>query len=131
MKRMISLILLLVRHVFRGDEFLVVCSDRCGIGTEVRAGHGLGWSAGRMRVRSVRGGSGQDFSNSSGAGLNFANAGRKQTNIFNPGRTLLKNKHGSTRKIKGWPVTLKVCQPRNHLSCCEYFPSEIPTKLSR
>ena len=86
MKRMISLILLLVRHVFRGDEFLVVCSDRCGIGTEVRAGHGLGWSAGRMRVRSVRGGSGKDFSNSSGAGLNFANAWRKQTKNFNPGR---------------------------------------------
>jgi len=87
---MISLILLLVRHVFRGDEFLVVFSDRCGIGSEeVRASHGLGWSAGRVRVRSVRGGSGQDLSNSSGAGLNFANAGRKQTKNFNPGRTLL------------------------------------------
>jgi len=43
MKGMISLILLLVRHVFRGDEFLVVFSDRPGIGTErVREGHGLG-----------------------------------------------------------------------------------------
>jgi len=87
---MISLILLLVRHVFRGDEFLVVFSDRRGIGSEeVWAGHGLRWSAGRVRVRSVRGGSGQDFSNSSGTGLNFANAGRKQTKIFNRGRTLL------------------------------------------
>ena len=55
MKVMISLILLLVRHVFRGDEFLVVFSDRRGIGPEkVREGHGLGWSAGRVRVRSVR-----------------------------------------------------------------------------
>jgi len=59
MKGMISLILLLVRHVFRGDEFLIVFSDRRGIGTEnVREGHGLGWSAGagkkcarRERVR--------------------------------------------------------------------------------
>ena len=44
MKGMISLILLLVRHVFRGDEFLVVFfSDRHGIGTEkVREGHWLG-----------------------------------------------------------------------------------------
>ena len=86
---MISLILLLVRHVFRGDEFLVVLSDRRRIGTEkVREGHGLGWSAGRVRVRvrSVRGGSRQDFSNSSGAGLNFANAGRKQTKHFKPGQ---------------------------------------------
>jgi len=78
MKGMISLILLLVRHVFRGDEFLVFFSDRRGIGTEkVREGHGLGWSAGRVRDRSVRSGSGQDFSNSSWAGLHFANAGRK------------------------------------------------------
>jgi len=90
MKGMISLILLLVRHVFMSDEFLVVFSDRRRIGTEkVREGHGLGWSAGWVRVRSVRGGSRQDFSNSSGAGLNFANAGRKQTKNFNPGRTLL------------------------------------------
>ena len=97
---MISLIFLLVRHVFRGDEFLVVFSDRRGIGTEkVREEHGLGWSAGWVRDRSVRDGSGQDFSNSSGAGLNFTNVGRKQTKKFNPGRTLLQ-KHGSTRKIK-------------------------------
>ena len=41
MKRMISLILLPVRHVFRGDEFLVVFSDRRGIGIEkVQEGHG-------------------------------------------------------------------------------------------
>jgi len=87
---MINFILLLVRHVFRGDEFLVVFSNRRGIGTEkVREGHGLGWSAGRARVRSVRGGSGQDFSNSSEAGLNFANTWRQQTKNFNPGRTLL------------------------------------------
>ena len=87
---MISLILLLVRHVFRGDEFLVVFSDRCGIGPEkVREEHGLGWSAGWVQDRSVRDGSGQDFSNSSRVGLNFANAGRKQTKNFNPGRTLL------------------------------------------
>jgi len=59
MKGMISLILLLVRHVFRGDEFLVVFSDWRGIGTgRVREGHGLGWSAWRVRVRSVRGESG-------------------------------------------------------------------------
>jgi len=59
MKGMISLILLLVRHVFRGDEFLVVFSDRRGIGTEkVQEGHGLGWPAGQVRVRSVRGESG-------------------------------------------------------------------------
>jgi len=43
MKGMISLILLLVRHVFRGNEFLVVFSDRRGIGAEkVREGHRLG-----------------------------------------------------------------------------------------
>jgi len=54
MKGLISLILLLVRQVFRGDEFLSVFSDRRGIGTEkVREGHWLGWSAGRVRVRSV------------------------------------------------------------------------------
>ena len=39
MKGMISLILLLVRHVVRGDEFLVVFSDRRRIGT----GRGTGW----------------------------------------------------------------------------------------
>ena len=56
MKGMISLILLLVRQVFRGDEFLVFFSESRGIGTEkVREGHGLVWSAGRVRVRSVRG----------------------------------------------------------------------------
>ena len=59
MKGMINLILLLVRLVFRGDEFLVVFLDRRGIGTEkVREGHGLGWSAGRVRVRSLQGESG-------------------------------------------------------------------------
>ena len=60
MEGMISLILLLVRHVFGGgDEFLVVFSDRCGLGTEkVGEEHGLGWSAGRVQDRSVRGGSG-------------------------------------------------------------------------
>ena len=43
MKGMISFILLLVRHVFRGDEFLIVFSDRRGIGTEkVREGPGSG-----------------------------------------------------------------------------------------
>ena len=85
--------LLLVRHVFRGDEFLAVFLDRRAIGTEkVREGHRLGWSAGQVRVRSVRGGSGQDFSNSSRAGLNFANAGRKQTKNFNPGRTLVETR---------------------------------------
>ena len=26
---------------------------------------------------------------------------------------------------------LKVCQPRKHVSCCEYFPAEIPIKLNR
>ena len=128
MKGMISLILLLVRHVFRGDEFLAVFSDRRGIGTEkMQEGHGLGWSAGRVRVRSVWGGNGQDFSNSSGAGLNFANAGWKQTKNFNPGRTLVETwQHW---KIKRWPVMLKVCQPHKNLSC-EYFPAEIPTKLN-
>jgi len=78
MKGMISLILMLVRHVFRGDEFLAVFSDRRGISTEkVREGHGLGWSAGRVRVRSVRGGSGQDFSNSSRAGFEFCECGEE------------------------------------------------------
>ena len=49
----------IVRHVFRGDEFLAVFSDRSEIGTEkVREGHGLGWSAGRVRVRSLQGESG-------------------------------------------------------------------------
>jgi len=47
----------------------------------VRGGRGLGWSAGCVRVRSVRvrGGWGQDFSNSCGcgAGLNFAGAAKK------------------------------------------------------
>ena len=26
---------------------------------------------------------------------------------------------------------LKVCQPCKHLSSCEYFPAEIPTKLNQ
>ena len=44
----------LVRHV--GDEFLVVFSDRRGIGTEkVQEEHRLGWSAGRVQDRSVQG----------------------------------------------------------------------------
>jgi len=36
-------------------------------------GRGLGWSAGRVRIRSVRvrGGSGQDFSNSCGCGASL------------------------------------------------------------
>jgi len=54
MKGMISLILLLVRHVFRGDEFLVVFSDRRGL-AQKKCGRGMGWSARRVRVRSVRG----------------------------------------------------------------------------
>ena len=89
-KGMISLILLHVRHVLRGDEFLAVFSEGHGIGTEkLWEGHGLGWSVGWVWVRDVRGGSGQDFSNSSGAGLNFANAGWKQTKNFNLGKTLV------------------------------------------
>jgi len=44
---------------------------------------------------------------------------------------LLYQKHGSTTKLKRWPVMLKLCQPRNHLSHCEYFPAENPTKLTR
>jgi len=46
MKGMISLILLLVTHVFRGDEFLVVFSDRRGIATEKRVGMVCGAGAG-------------------------------------------------------------------------------------
>jgi len=38
---MISLILLLVRHVFRGDEFLVVFSDRRGL-AQKKCGRGMG-----------------------------------------------------------------------------------------
>jgi len=34
----------------------------------VRGGRGLGWSAGRVRSVRVRGGSGQNFSNSYGCG---------------------------------------------------------------
>ena len=34
----------------------------------MRGGRGLGWPAGRVQVRSVQGGSGQDFSKSCGAG---------------------------------------------------------------
>jgi len=26
---------------------------------------------------------------------------------------------------------LKLCQPSKHLSCCEYFPAEIPIKVNR
>jgi len=46
---------------------------------KVRGGRGLGWSAGRVRVGSVRGGGGQNFSNSCGcgAGLNSAGADTK------------------------------------------------------
>ena len=45
-------------------EFLVF-SGRCGFETvNVRGWRGLGWSAGRVRSVRVRGGSGQDFSNS-------------------------------------------------------------------
>ena len=39
---MICLILLLVRHVFRGDEYLVVFSDRHGIDTESAGGAQVG-----------------------------------------------------------------------------------------
>ena len=42
MKGMISLILLLVRHVFMGDEFIVVFSDMRVIGTE-NCRRGMGW----------------------------------------------------------------------------------------
>jgi len=35
------------------------------------------------------------------------------------------------QKNKCCPVTLKLHQPRKRLSCCEYFPDEIPTKLNR
>jgi len=74
-------------------EFLVVFRQlRVRPKSAVRDGCGLGWSAGRVRVGSVgvRGGSGQDFSNSCGcgAGLNFAGAGRERTKNFNPRRTL-------------------------------------------
>ena len=76
-------------------EFLVVVGQvrvwdrkRAGWG-----GRGLAWSAGWVRIRSVRvrGGSGQDFSNSCGCGasLNFAGAGRERTKNFNPRRTLV------------------------------------------
>jgi len=76
MKGMISFILLLVRHVFGGDKFLEVFR-------QVRDWHrknarGAGWDGlrGGCGFRSVRGGSGQDFANSSWAGLNFGGAGR-------------------------------------------------------
>ena len=59
----------------------------------MRGGRGLGWSAGRVRVRSERvwGGCGQNFSNSCGcgAGLNFAGTGRERTQNFNPRRSLV------------------------------------------
>jgi len=55
--------------------------------TQKECGRGMGWDG--LRVRSVRGGSRQDFSNSSGAGLNFVNAGRKEKKNFNPGWTLV------------------------------------------
>jgi len=71
------------RHVFRGDGFLVVFFRQArDWSRKVRKGHGLGWSAGRVRDRSVQGGSGKDFSSSSRAGLKFANAGRQQTKIL-------------------------------------------------
>jgi len=81
MKGMISLILLLVRHVFRGDELLVVFSDRRGIGT--------GWDGVRGGIEVCEVGAGKISPTPAGAGLNFANAERKQTKNFNPGRTLL------------------------------------------
>jgi len=62
-------------------EFLVVFGqlqvwDRKSAG---RGRQGLGWSVGRVRIRSVRGGSRQNFSNfcGCGAGLNFGGAGKK------------------------------------------------------
>ena len=60
----------------------------------MRGERGLGWSAGRVRVRSVRvrGGSGQNFSNSCGCrgvGVKFSSAGRERTQNFNPRRTLV------------------------------------------
>ena len=48
-----------------------------------KSARGAGWDGlrGGCGFRSVRGGSGQDFANSSWASLNFAGAGRKQTKI--------------------------------------------------
>ena len=54
MKGMFSLILLLVRHVFRGDEFLVVLFRQARDWHRKKCGKSMGWSAGRVRVRSVR-----------------------------------------------------------------------------
>ena len=59
----------------------------------MRGGRGLGWSAGRVRVRSVR--AQAKFLKllrvRGGAGLNFAGAGRVWTQHFNPRRTLIRN----------------------------------------
>jgi len=83
MKGMISFILLLVRHAFRGDEFLVVffqtgaglAQKKCGRGTgwdslrggcglevcEVGAGKISPTPAGRVSILRMRGGSRQKF----------------------------------------------------------------------
>ena len=54
----------------------------------MQTGRGLGWSAGQVRVRSVRmrDGSGQDFSNpcGCGVGLNLAGEGRERTKKIHP-----------------------------------------------
>jgi len=129
MKGMISLILLLVTHAFRGDEFLVVFFRQardwhrksgtgwdslwggCGLEVcEVGAGKIFPTPAGRVSILRMRGGSRQKFLTR--AGLYCRNT-------------------AALEKFKCWPVILKVCQPRKHLSCCEYFPAEIPTKLNQ
>jgi len=41
--------------------------------------------------------------------------------------SILSQKYVSTRKTKCWPVILRLCQPRKHLSCCKYLSVETPT----
>jgi len=56
MKGMISLILLLVGHVFRGYKFLVVFRQVWVWHRKIAEGW-LGWSAGQVWLRNVQGGS--------------------------------------------------------------------------
>jgi len=55
----------------------------------VRGGHGLGWSAERVRSVRVRGGCEQNFSSSCGGGVGLNFAGRVRTQNFKPRRTLI------------------------------------------
>jgi len=131
MIRMSSLISLVVRHVFSRNNFLVAFRQMQIWYVSEKVHGWAGWYG-------QRGGGGLEVCGCRGVRFlillgarrfKFSSAGRERTNNLNPRRTPLQ-KHGSTKKIKRWPVMLKLCQPRKHLSCCEDFLAEIPTEVT-